>query len=493
MVQYYFDGPEVEIKIKPHGNAKLNSPFFRTSESAKKVHRELALKSLPKAVVYQATQSVGGEIHAQAMASLPRNRQQIANYRRSGTRKHDNVLYSVMLECKLTQGTADSFIRDVKAAPDPGCIMFYDWQLEDMERFLARGQGILSIDPTYNLGEFYVTSTTFSHLMLQDVISRRHPPILGPVLVHRRMDFSTFNYFSSGLIGFNKKLRGLHAFGSDGQETIIDAFSHSFPSALQLRCFIHFKRNLAEKLKELGLPHRVSQEFINDVFGCCRGSTYMHGLVDCCTEEDFREKLLKYKDVWNVRESAYAPSSGPRFYDYFHRYKADVVCHTMLRSVRESAGLGLPPSTFTTNASESINAMLKRKVNYKESEWPQFCSEVQQLVKQQQEEVIRALSGRGQYRLLSQYSHYSVSASVWGKMRPEQRCELVNKFGKAASAGMEQAGVVAGPSSSSKQLSVSASSSGIDKISLSTLEHMWTKAEDLINGDNLITTAPGST
>ena len=75
------------------------------------------------------------------------------------------------------------------------------------------------------------------------------------------------------------------------------------------------------------------------------------------------------------------------------------------------------------------------------------------------------------------YSHYFVSASVWGMMRPEQRCELVNKFGKAVvkkesvSAGMEQAGIVAGPSSSAKQLSVSASSSGIDKISLSTLEH----------------------
>ena len=28
MIQYYFDGPEVEIKIKPHGNSKSASPFF---------------------------------------------------------------------------------------------------------------------------------------------------------------------------------------------------------------------------------------------------------------------------------------------------------------------------------------------------------------------------------------------------------------------------------------------------------------------------------
>ena len=37
----------------------------------------------------------------------------------------------------------------------------------------------------------------------------------------------------------------------------------------------------------------------------------------------------------------------------------------MLRPLREEVGLGIPPSPFSTNASESINAMLKRKINYK--------------------------------------------------------------------------------------------------------------------------------
>ena len=82
MIQYYFDGPEVEIKIKPHGNSKSASPFFRTSESAKKLHKELAATSMPKEAVYQATLMQGGEIEAKGMANLPRNCQQIANYRR---------------------------------------------------------------------------------------------------------------------------------------------------------------------------------------------------------------------------------------------------------------------------------------------------------------------------------------------------------------------------------------------------------------------------
>lgn len=292
MVQYYFDGPEVEVKVKPHGNAKSSTPFFRTADSAMKAHKELASTSMPKQVIYQATQNVGGEVEARGISCLPRNRQQIANYRRSVSKKDNNVLYSVMLECKLTQGTEDA---DVKAAPDPQCIMFVDWQLADMELFLANGQGILTIDATYSLGEFYVTPSTFAHLMLEDVISRKHPSLLGPILIHQRMDFATLNYFSSSLIGFSKKLRNLNAFGTDGQDSLIYAFSHSFPSAVQLRCFIHFKRNIVEKLKECGLPHKVAQEYIDDIFGCNRGSTYMEGLVDC---SDFREKLAKCKVVW---------------------------------------------------------------------------------------------------------------------------------------------------------------------------------------------------
>ena len=43
----------------------------------------------------------------------------------------------------------------------------------------------------------------------------------------------------------------------------------------------------------------------------------------------------------------------------------------------------------------------------------------------------RALSGRGQYRLLPQFSHFAVSPSQWAKMRPEQRREVVEQFDKA--------------------------------------------------------------
>lgn len=87
MVQYYFDGPEVEVQIRPRGNAKSNTPFFRTSDSARQLYRERATKHKPKDAVFLATQQQGGEIQVRGMSSLPCNQQQIANYRKGRAQK----------------------------------------------------------------------------------------------------------------------------------------------------------------------------------------------------------------------------------------------------------------------------------------------------------------------------------------------------------------------------------------------------------------------
>ena len=104
-------------------------------------------------------------------------------------------------------------------------------------------------------------------MLLEDTKSSRHPIVIGPMVMHQRMQFATFNYFASTLIGSNKQLRFLLAFGTDGDENLVDAFSHSFPYTIQLHCFLHFKRNLQEKLRDFGIPKHVAQEFLGDIFG----------------------------------------------------------------------------------------------------------------------------------------------------------------------------------------------------------------------------------
>ena len=58
------------------------------------------------------------------------------------------------------------------------------------------------------------------------------------------------------------------------------------------------------------------------------------------------------------------------------------MCESTLRFVRESAGLGSPPTAFYTNHSDSINALLKESLYYKKHQWGVFNEKVKAVVMQ---------------------------------------------------------------------------------------------------------------
>ena len=47
---------------------------------------------------------------------------------------------------------------------------------------------------------------------------------------------------------------------------------------------------------------------------------------------------------------------------------------SMIGSVCESAGLGSPPATYTTNRNESMNNVAKAHADYRQSDWVQLVS-----------------------------------------------------------------------------------------------------------------------
>ena len=530
MLQYMFEGPEVDIKVKPHGNSKMATPYFRTTKKTKERIRTLAATSTPKHVVQTITREQGGEIEAKGPTFLPRDRQQVANFRRSIAKPKDNdVLYSIMMECKLSQGKGDMFVQDVKAAPEPQSVLFYDWQIDDLVRFCTNNSdfSILTVDTTFNLGDFFVTPTTYHHLMLEDIRTGKHPIMLGPILVHQRTQFATFNYFASTLVGYNKSLRNVLAIGTDGDANLTEALGHSFPFALQLRCFLHFKRNIQEKLRDLAIPKHVAQAILDDIFGKREGNVKIEGLVDVTSVEDFDRKLDALEKLWNALESPHTSHAGSQFFSYFKRSAADVIRHHMRKDLREAAGLGSPPAIFTTNSSEAMNSVIKKQVAYKKTQWPEFVREMKELVDSQRSEIIRALSGRGRYRLTENYQRLGVSLDEWNKMRSDQRKKIVERLSSAqltapmcphprtaqpahvsrvdpahssAAALSEFHSEACSSTSSSTQqpphsmkgLDVSAEDSGIHTIPLITLQAIWSKATSLLQSDTAITPAPGT-
>lgn len=176
----------------------------------------------------------------------------------------------------------------------------------------------------------------------------------------------------------------------------------------------------------------------------------------------------------------------------------------MLKDVRTAAGLGSPPSKFTTNASESLNAVLKRKVDYSATQWPLFNDCMKEIVVEQRDEIVRALSGRGKYQFCKPYEHLQVLPQEWAKMTPDQRKRLIKKFDDAAvrvqtshRASVSTSGSLSSQPSTSdaasneKYLSVVCEDSGIENIPFVTLHSIWVKAEEYLNSSSDIVAAPG--
>ena len=167
---------------------------------------------------------------------------------------------------------------------------------------------------------------------------------------------------------------------------MLQAFTHNFPNAIQLRCFIPFKRNEQEKLKEYGFAASVTSEFTADIFGKRVGNTFYAGLVDSASLGEFDEHFECLKPGGSYENPPACQPVSHAFIIIFSQYQADVVRYHMRKDLRKASGLGSPPAQFTTNGSESINAALKRKLNHKESEWPQFKEHLKAYYVQSQRE-----------------------------------------------------------------------------------------------------------
>ena len=326
--------------------------------------------------------SVGGVLQVSAPGQLPRDEKQVTNYKLSASAEQRMSICPpgtsrdvaaadlfMIMQKAFTDDPSRKFMRAVNAAPEPAVVVSTERQLQDLARFCTNSFEFspLTVDPTFNLGDFDVTIITYRHLMLHSRHYMSSPVFIGPCCIHYKKTFSTYLFFSSTVIGQCRQLEGVRAIGTDGEQALSDAFKHEFGFAQHLTCFIHVQRNVKDMLRKCNNPPQPSKDFLDAIFGKKLASTYMEGLVDAAEGVEFQEKLDRALAEW--RDMA-LPSSADieRFIAWFITHKAPIIRDSMLRSVREECGLGSPPSTFTTNACETANSMLKNQVHYKHNQ-----------------------------------------------------------------------------------------------------------------------------
>ena len=144
-----------------------------------------------------------------------------------------------------------------------------DQQLLDVQRFCTNPKlfSVFLGNATFNVANHYFTFGTYRNLMLETQ-QETNPVCIGPGVLHKRKLEESYYTLPSLMVKYQPETRGVLVVGTDGEENIWKALNNVFSDALRLRCDIHLKDNVKQKLSELAIDSRAAREITNDIFGC---------------------------------------------------------------------------------------------------------------------------------------------------------------------------------------------------------------------------------
>ena len=158
------------------------------------------LKQKPSMQVYKAVSgSVGGPPEAKTARELPRSRKQIYDLQSNPKRDKDPVddllLYARHKEDKRVLRHEDM--------PLDLWVLGTEIMCQDIARFScsAKLSHPISIDPTFNMGQYEVTPVVYKHLFLTSKQYGQSPVFLGPTMLHHKKNFDTYKVLSSATVG----------------------------------------------------------------------------------------------------------------------------------------------------------------------------------------------------------------------------------------------------------------------------------------------------
>ena len=200
------------------------------------------------------------------------------------------------------------------------------------------------------------------------------------------------------------------------------------PNLRRLICVRHLMKRDEMKLADLlpktdrniGDRKRSSSEIIKDIYGSRIENYYEYGLVESMDPDDFNVKIESLKERWE--------SLCPEFFNLFNRNRKSLFIESVIQSARidtDSTGL------YYQNDIESLHAVEKRKQNFKKEDIVTAMSNIQSIIKREDNEEIRAIYGAGNYVLAPEFKKFQVLSHKWHSWGSTPELSYQNQFQSA--------------------------------------------------------------
>lgn len=89
------------------------------------------------------------------------------------------------------------------------------------------------------------------------IVLGNHPVCIGPGILHKRKLQSSYKNLPLMMTKYQTGISGVLVYGTDCETNMFGAFNKAFADAYHLRCDIHFKENIKQKMSELACKKRI--------------------------------------------------------------------------------------------------------------------------------------------------------------------------------------------------------------------------------------------
>ena len=262
LAQYFFTGEP--HKVSPKKN-RSNKPFHPTTASTFRFIKDNARRPLgPGTVFDRAFEQAGGVIDLEAISDVPRNVQQIKNARQRLRMKKQKDEFQDLLS--LSAENKD--VKGLQWTPTPRVVLASQGQMDEICTNCCgpNAMGVFSIDTTYNVGNFFVTATSYQNRMFIHKQTGRAANLPGPAMFHVKQDASQFHYFANILLEANYQFEQVRYIGGDRSQSQ-QAFLRPLKGAQFLPCKKHLEDDMTRKMSALGMEVAEQCDVLKDVFG----------------------------------------------------------------------------------------------------------------------------------------------------------------------------------------------------------------------------------
>lgn len=172
---------------------------------------------------------------------------------------------------------------------------------QDMSHFCCSSVAShpLSVDPTFNFGQFEATPYSYKHLLLKSKRTKEPPVFIGSTAIHYSKSTNEYRKIATAVCRSAPRLAAeVRGFITDGEKALHDTLGESMIKSTGLRCFNHFRQNYKTKLNSLGIRKQQDQKvFLEKGFG-----NEEEAILDAKDKSDIKVRLKSAQLVLDAEE-----------------------------------------------------------------------------------------------------------------------------------------------------------------------------------------------